>query len=72
MGDFFSLMQNGSRLYLSQIVLRIVLSDEMDSTVAKRMLLGSVGRVLSMVSESGSHDKASTIVLLSPLIYEII
>ena len=71
-GDFFSLMQNGSRSYPSQIVLRIVLSDEMDSTVAKIMLLGSVGRVLSMVSESGSLDKVSAIMLSSPLMYEIV
>ena len=71
-GDFFSFMQNGSRSYPSQIVLRITSSDEMDSTVAKRMSLGLVGRVVSMESMSGSRDKASAIVLSSPLIYEIV
>ena len=72
MGDFFSFMQNGSRLYLSQIVHRIAPSDEMNSTAAKRMLLGSVGRALSTVSASGSLNKASVIVLSSPLINEIV
>ena len=41
----------------------MLLSDEMDSTAAKRMSLGSVGRALSMVWASGSLDKASAIML---------
>ena len=58
-------MQHRSRLYPSQIVLRIASSDEIDSMVAKSMSLGSVVRAVFMVSTSGSCNKASAIVVLS-------